>query len=171
MADAYESKALQDRIDALGLNDRAADIWKPLFAVVSVAAEKATAELETLCVEMSPDPDRQEELRQLRIFSALRTLAGPDGVLAATTQHIVERLKTVTALDVPDLHSVLAQWRFPEKNMRLPEFDTPRKGADGSGRTSPRIGRHTVWSAYGCSSGPSRWRTIDLPPYPLASPS
>ena len=78
-------------------------------------------------MELSPDADRQEELRQARIFSALRTIAGPDGVIAGTTQQIVERLKNVTAIDVPDLHDVLAQWRFSEKSTRLAGFDTPRK--------------------------------------------
>lgn len=127
IGEVYESKSLQDRVDALGLTDRAVDIWKPLLAVIAVAAKNVTSDLETLAVEMSPDVDRQEEMRQLRIISGLRTLAGPDGVLAATTQQIIQQLKTVTALDVPDLHDVLSQWRFPEKSIRLSGVDTPRR--------------------------------------------
>src|SRR5579872_3730968 len=128
IADAYESQELQQRVDALGLNDRAADIWKPLFAVTSVMAEDATNDLATLAVEMSPDPDRQEERRQLGIISALRTLAGPDeGVVTGTTQQIIAQLQAVTSVDAPDLHGILSEWGFSEKSIRLDGIETPRK--------------------------------------------
>ena len=127
ISDIYESRDLQDYVDALGLNDRAADIWKPLLAVTKVMDGPGIDALANLAVEMSPNLDRQEELRQLRIASALRTLAGPGGTLTGTTQQVIERLLTVTQVDVPDLHSVLSEWGVQEKSIRLPAVDTPRK--------------------------------------------
>jgi hypothetical protein len=83
----YRSSELQRRMDALGLNDRAADIWKPLLAIAVAFNELAVAdELGALAQQMSPDPDRLEERRQLSILRGLRALAGTDGVVTGTTQ-------------------------------------------------------------------------------------
>jgi hypothetical protein len=128
IANQYESLELQCRVDALGLNDRAGDIWKPLLAVALGLGEDEIAQL--LCQlarEMSPDPDRQEEMRQLSLVRSLRTLTGPDGVVTGTTQQILEMLRTVTSGDFPDLHTDLSALGFAEKSMRLNDFDTPRK--------------------------------------------
>ena len=125
-AEVYASQELQDRADALGLNDRATDIWKPLLAIASVMAEDEVDHLTSLSVEMSPDADRQEEFKQLQILSALRTLAGPEGTLTGTTQQLIDQLKSVTNMDVPDLNAVLGQW-FTMKSIRLAGIDTPRK--------------------------------------------
>jgi hypothetical protein len=127
VADLYGSAGLQDRVDALGLNDRAVDVWKPLLAVVGVLAEGEVDQLTTLARDMSPDPDRQEEQRQLSIASGLRTLAGPEGTVADTTQRLIEQLRTVTGMDAPDLHGVLTAWGFSERSTRLAGFDTPRR--------------------------------------------
>jgi hypothetical protein len=112
----------------LGLNDRATDIWKPLFAVATVFGDEQMCEqLRALAQEMSPDAERQDEVRQLRVAAALRTLAGPGGTITGTTQQVIDRLRKVTDAECPDLHAVLSGWHFKEKSIRLPEFDTPRK--------------------------------------------
>ena len=131
ISDEYESQDLQRHMDTLGLNDRATDIWRPLLATIKVMAPQALIILSALAQEMSQDPDRQEECRQLRILSALKGLAGPGGTLTEPTQKIVQQLKTVTAIDeVPDLHDLLLEWGFKEKSVRLPGVDTPRRAWD-----------------------------------------
>jgi hypothetical protein len=128
IADLYESEEMQRIIDGLGLHDRAADIWKPLLAVTTVLGDKNVSDqLCALSQEMSPDPDRQEERRQLAVVRALRTLAGEGGALTGVTQQIAEMLLKVTGVECPDLHALLSGWELKEKSMRLPEFDTPRK--------------------------------------------
>jgi hypothetical protein len=58
IADMYESRELARHIDALGLNDRAVDIWKPLLAIAQALGEDAIfRELSSLAEAMSPDPD------------------------------------------------------------------------------------------------------------------
>ena len=129
IADVYESQELEQHVDALGLNDRASDIWKPLLAIAQALGEEAIfRELSSLAQEMSPDPDRQEEKRQLLIVRALRTVTGPDGTMTGTTQQITEMLRKVTTVDCSDLHGVLSSWGLEEKSMRLPGLDTPRRG-------------------------------------------
>ena len=126
--EVYHSPELERRIDALGLNDRAADIWRPLLAIAVALDELAMAdELGALAQEMSPDPDRLEERRQLSILRGLRTLAGTGGTVTGTTQHIADMLQQVTTVDSTDLHGVLSSWEFREKSIRLPGLDTPRR--------------------------------------------
>lgn len=129
IADVYESPELQREVDTLGLNDRASDIWKPLIAITRALGEDAIAnELGALAQEMSPDPDRQDERRQLSIAGALRAVAGPEGTITGTTQQITEMLRQVTNVDCSELHGVLVGWGFTDKSMRLTGIDTPRKG-------------------------------------------
>jgi hypothetical protein len=128
IADAYESRDLLQLIDSFGLNDRAADIWRPLLAISTALDQPAfTEDLVTLAQEMSPDPDRAEERRQLAIVSALRTIAGPEGTIAGTTQQLITMIRGLTGIEYLDLHSVLSGWGFSERSIRLRDFDTPRR--------------------------------------------
>jgi len=40
IADVYESEDLLREVDALGLNDRAADIWRPLIAIAAALGDR-----------------------------------------------------------------------------------------------------------------------------------
>jgi len=54
LAAVYESAKLDTDVDRLELNDRAADIWKPLFAVIRVlGADDAWQPLSSLAIELS----------------------------------------------------------------------------------------------------------------------
>lgn len=129
IAETYESQDLQREIELIGLHDRAVDIWKPILAVAQVfGSPEIVEQLYAVAREMSPDPDRQEEMRQLAIVSGLRTVAGEGGTVAGTTQKIASMLKEVTGIDAPDLSALLKGWGFAEKSMRLEGIDTPRKG-------------------------------------------
>jgi hypothetical protein len=122
VAAAYESTELDSEVRSLGLNDRAEDIWKPLLAVAKVLGTPEMAEqLRGLAVEMSRDAERQDELRQLAVVAALRTVAGTGGCVRGVTQQIIDGLKTLTTVDCQDLHSVLKDLGFEEKSIRLTE--------------------------------------------------
>jgi hypothetical protein len=131
IVEVYESADLHREIEALGLHDRAVDIWKPIFAVVKVLGSANMIEqLSGLAREMSPDADRQEEMRQLAVVRGLRAVAGEGGTVTGITQRVAGMLKEVAAIDAPDLHGVLSSWGFREKSMRLDNIDTPRKAWD-----------------------------------------
>jgi hypothetical protein len=128
IADAYESEQVERQLDTLGLNDRAADIWKPLFAITTALDEREISQaLSDLAREMSPDPDRLEEKRQLAVVRALRTAAGSGGALTGTSTQIIDMLRQVTTVECSDLHGILSSWGFTEKSIRLPDFGTPRR--------------------------------------------
>jgi hypothetical protein len=128
VADAYDADDLAAAIHALGIDDRAADIWRPLLAITRAFGESHMTEtLMSLAPEMSPDPDRQEEKRQLTILSALRTFVGVGGVYKGTTQQIIDGLEAITDVDCSDLHGLLEAWGFNERSCRLQGVDTPRK--------------------------------------------
>lgn len=127
--EAYESETLQQRMNSLGLNDRASDIWKPLLAVSTVMHPDSLDALSQLAVAMSPDADRQEEFRQLRIVTALRGMAGEGGSLVGTSQQLISQLATLADVgEVGDLTSLFREWGFEDKSLRLTGIDTPRKG-------------------------------------------
>jgi hypothetical protein len=76
---------------------------------------------------MSPDADRQEEMRQLAIVKGLRAVAGDGGTVTGTGPKLTDMLKEIARVDAPDLIGVLRGWGFTEKSIRLENIDTPRK--------------------------------------------
>ena len=70
----YLSKELEKEIDALGLNDRAADTWAPILALASVLGlpRREVDDLKTLAREMGGDTEVVEDKQRLRIVHALR---------------------------------------------------------------------------------------------------
>jgi integrase len=76
VADTYESAELQKQIDEIGLHDRAAGIWKSILTIGTILEPGEVRQLISLAREMSPDPDRQEEQRQISIVSAERLKVG-----------------------------------------------------------------------------------------------
>jgi hypothetical protein len=127
VADAYQSPELTRMVDSIGLNDRAADIWKPLFAVtVALKDDNLTEQLRGLAIDMSADPDRLEEIRQLGIVRDLRTIVGEGGAQRGTTQDFVRSLNLVVGRDCADLHALLTRWGFQQRSARLAAYETPR---------------------------------------------
>jgi Protein of unknown function (DUF3631) len=75
LATTYENAELEADVDALELNDRAADIWKPLLAVARVLrSEEAWQQLTSLAVEMHRDPEAAERDRISAMVRSLRKL-------------------------------------------------------------------------------------------------
>lgn len=142
IAAVYESTDLQRHVDGLGLNDRAADIWKPLLAIASAFGEEDVFNgLSALVQEMSPDPDRREERRQLSIVRALRLVCGQEGTLTGTTQQIVGAVEQTTNVECADLHGVLSGWGFEERSKRLAGIETPRRAWEISDAELARVER------------------------------
>jgi hypothetical protein len=120
----YESPELGADIEGLHLNDRAADIWMPIFAVASGIGigktYKQWLDLTSLATEMGGDPDHAEEVRQLSIVRTLLTLATPDGRLIGMTSELVKQLQdaSIQIRDI-ELTKLLGGGVFVHKDIRL----------------------------------------------------
>jgi uncharacterized protein DUF3631 len=110
----YSGRKLEVDVDRLELNDRAADIWKPLLAVARfLGDEDAWKSLSSLAIEMASDPDAAERTRMRTIARSLRKLVNGTGRVVGMTSEIVRRLQA-DGIDVKDLelHRLLDAWGF-----------------------------------------------------------
>ena len=129
LATAYDSGALDRQINRLALNDRATDIWKPLFAIAAVMgldAEKVQG-LEALAMEMGGDPEAAENARQLAVVGVLRKAILNEECNLMTSQ-VVEFLNgegmPVQESEISDL---LREWQIPQKSVRIGTDAAPRR--------------------------------------------
>jgi len=121
LAATYEGSELDAAVDALELNDRAADIWKPLLAVTRVLGiTEVWQPLTSLAVEMSRDPEAAERERVRAIAQSLRKLANGKGAAVGITSEFVSHL-LADGLEIAerDLHGMLTQWGFSQESVRL----------------------------------------------------
>jgi len=103
------------------LNDRAADIWKPLLAVArQLGSYSALLELACLAFEMGRDREAAERQRVRGLLQSLRKLVNGDGAVVGTTSDLVSHLER-DAFRVPDhaLHDMLARWGFVQQSVRV----------------------------------------------------
>jgi hypothetical protein len=120
----YEGAELESAVDALELNDRAADIWKPLFAVVRVLrCDEAWQPLTSVAIEMSRDPEAAEREHVRVIAQSLRKLVNGSGAAVGKTSDFVIHLLMMDGLEIPEreLHDMLSQWGFSQESKRLDE--------------------------------------------------
>lgn len=121
LAETYASCELEAEVDALELNDRAADIWKPLLAVARVLGSREVWQaLTSLAVEMCRDPEAAERERIRGIVRSLRKLVNGTGAAVGITSEFVAHL-CAQGLEVQEreLHDMLAQWGFSQESVRL----------------------------------------------------
>jgi hypothetical protein len=121
LAATYESAEMEAAVDALELNDRAADIWKPLLAVARVlGSAEVWQPLISLAIEMSRDPESEERERVRAIAQLLRKLVNGSGAAVGITSDFVSHLLT-HGLEITerDLHDMLSQWGFSQESVRL----------------------------------------------------
>jgi len=90
VAEIYGSKELQKSMEQMGLNDRAFDIWMPLFAVLEALGfnkdSKEWKGLSSLAIEKHRDPEIAEAEKQLEIIKVLRKgMNGGDELVENTT--------------------------------------------------------------------------------------
>jgi hypothetical protein len=121
LTEIYESNEMAATIDALELNDRAADIWKPLLAVSrQLGSSGALRELACLAFEMGRDPDAAERERARALVQSLRKLVDRKGAVTGSTSDLISHLEQ-DGLRVTDhaLHEMLAHWGFSQQSIRL----------------------------------------------------
>jgi hypothetical protein len=112
---------LEADVDALELNDRAADIWKPLLAVARVlGSAEVWQQLTTLATEMCRDPEAAERARTNAIAGSLRKLVNGSGAAVGITSDFLAHL-CADGLEVQEreLHDMLEQSGFSQESKRL----------------------------------------------------
>ena len=114
-----ESLRLEAEVDALALNDRAADIWRPIFALAAALGipERELEDLKTLAREMGGDPETLEDEQRLAVVKALRRMSKA-GKVGGTTTELCEKLRK-DGVEGVNLHELLTEWGFTQKSVRL----------------------------------------------------
>ena len=122
VARIYASAELEAEMDAMQLHDRAADIWRPLFAVLlAMGAEACIHDQRQLAREMAMDPEIVEDVRKLGIIAALKQRVNGSGVLLATSTDITKFLTEggITLKKSTELYLILTKWGFVQQSARL----------------------------------------------------
>jgi hypothetical protein len=130
LADIYEGTALERQMHRIGLNDRASDIWKPLFAIATLA-ELETATLVAWAQQTGGDPEIAEDMRRLAIAAAVAAEVAElqDQRFIGITSDLsllLQENQGVTVTDV-ELHRLLDEWGFIQKSTRLGSGGDPRR--------------------------------------------
>jgi hypothetical protein len=128
LAATYESTELEGAVDALELNDRASDIWRPLLSITRVLGlADVWQPLTSLAIEMSRDPEAAEREHVRTIARSLRKLVNGDGAAVGMTSELLSHL-LADGLEVEErtLHDMLTQWGFAQESVRLEQG--PRRG-------------------------------------------
>jgi hypothetical protein len=121
LAATYESTELEGAVDALELNDRASDIWRPLLSITRVLGlADVWQPLTSLAIEMSRDPEAAEREHVRTIARSLRKLVNGDGAAVGMTSELLSHL-LADGLEVEErtLHDMLTQWGFAQESVRL----------------------------------------------------
>lgn len=148
LATTYDSPQLEVEVDALELNDRAADIWKPLLAVSrALGSEEAWHALSALAIEMGRDSDAAERGRVRAIAQSLRRLVNGSGAALGTTSEFVKHL-LMDGVEVTEheLHNMLSQWGFSQGSVRLEQG--PRRAWELQDSKLAEIERENAGPAY-----------------------
>jgi hypothetical protein len=120
----YESEALDEQMYRIGLTDRAADIWRPLFAIASLAnwdAEKMS-ELEKWAQKTGGDPEIAADFEHWQIAATIANHVTDNfgGNAALMTTQVVELLRPHgIVVGEHELHDLLELWGFEHKQTRV----------------------------------------------------
>ena len=122
VSQVYDSDELESQVGQLQLNDRAADIWKPLFTTLTVLGftEESVewTQMASLAREMHADPEIAEVKRQLAIVRALKKRANGDDKVVGITTELVDYLAE-EGIQVHRPHELFKEWSFNQKSIRL----------------------------------------------------
>ena len=113
------ASALEKTVDGLRLNDRAADIWRPILAVAEVVGipPNDLSDLTTLAREMGGDPDALDDAHRLAVVRVLRRLA-TTGRAVGTTTDLCEMLR-LAGVEGVNVHELLSEWGFTQRSVRI----------------------------------------------------
>ena len=139
----YLGSRLEQELDALALNDRAADIWRPIFALASVLGipAKELQNLKTLAREMGGDTETVEDTQRVEVIRALRRIVVA-GTTVGTTTDLCDQLRK-DGMEGVNLHELLTEWHFKQKSHRLPGRG-PRRAWDLDDGRLARLERELV---------------------------
>jgi hypothetical protein len=121
VAATYAGAGLEADVDALELNDRAADIWKPLLAVARVLqCEDLWQSLTSLAKQMGRDPDAKQREWARGVVRSLRKRVNGSGIAVGMTSEFAKDLRA-DGFDVQErhLHDMLVKWGFSQETARL----------------------------------------------------
>jgi hypothetical protein len=148
VATLYETPELEASVNELGLNDRAADIWKPLLGIAQVLEldARTLSGLSRLASEMCGDPEAVEDERKLLLVLALWSRKDDSGKVKGTTEDFLDFLEqndiTTNGLS---LHALLTSWGFKQKSIRLAEHGgEPRRAWELSGSKLAAIEKQLI---------------------------
>ena len=132
VVDLYESNELEGEIEHMQLNDRAADIWRPIFSVLrGLGFEAGSPEweaLSNLARRMHLDPEIEEAERQLQILQALQRRSNADGNVVGITTDLLEYLQEQEiTTNQKEFNQLMEEWGFAQKSIRLPGIKHPRR--------------------------------------------
>jgi uncharacterized protein DUF3631 len=118
---SFTGAGLEKDINALELNDRAADIWKPLFAIARAIEDAGLWQtLTSLAVEMGRDPDADARARRRAVIQALRRcMNGEEALVGTTTELLVKLNKGRLCIVENEVGTLLGQWGFAQESIRL----------------------------------------------------
>jgi hypothetical protein len=121
VAATYETTQLEAEVDALELNDRAADIFKPLLAVAHhLGNETLREQLASLAIEMFHDPEAKERNRVCAIVRSLRRCVNGNGAaVGMTSEFILHLCSDGLKIKEQELRDMLTQWGFSQESVRL----------------------------------------------------
>jgi hypothetical protein len=121
VAEVYESRSLSDEIQAWQLNDRAADIWKPLLAVAKAIGDGAACDqLRSLASQTGRDADAEDRERSLAVVRVLRSKLDGTQTVFAMTSELLECVKASgIEMSEKELHDFLSSTGFAQTSARL----------------------------------------------------
>ena len=116
---AYRDPDLDAKLERLHLQDRAFDIWKPLFAIADAIGGPSQAwdDLVAVSVSMGQDDDAADNARQLAVVRAFRQELNGMVPLVGMTGGL-EAILAKHGIQAPDLCALLTQWGFAKGSKR-----------------------------------------------------
>jgi hypothetical protein len=119
VAAAYEDHTLEADVTTLRLNDRAADIWKPILAIAKVVDAELLPELRSLAAEMGRDEAAQDELNILVVDALIKRCENKEEIDLQTSD-VVDLLQPQgVKMSSHAVHDLLKQWGFSQHMARV----------------------------------------------------
>ena len=120
-------------VEKLGLNDRASDIWRPLFTVLLVVGRdtqsKEWGDLVALATEMHADTELADLYeKQLAVLRAFQEKESDGETLVGMTTELLEFLKGKGIdIDIAVFNHFMGDWEFEQKSRRIGKSKEPRR--------------------------------------------
>jgi hypothetical protein len=120
ISELYESDEMEELMHSLGLNDRATDIWRPLFTIANcLELESELNDLKTLAIEMHQAPELAEIKKQILVLEVLEKYPGGNVEIVGTTTELEKHLSSNgMVFKNNELTNLLSEWGFEQRQSR-----------------------------------------------------